>query len=626
MKRKMVWLVVSCLMVLALLAASCAKAEAPATKEAASATKETAPAAKEATPATKEVTPAAAETPKYGGTLIYVPNSNVINWDETYWAMWSLSNFLLANEDLLLGDWSKGAAGTNEADFGGAGQSTPPSASVGLLTESWEFPDDTTLIWHLRKGVHFALDPNNAASRLVGGRELTADDVVFNLKRQFWNPNTTMAATAGPSKPLDISASDKYTVVVKSPPGQLGAIWEYTGYYVKIMAPEIANKYGDYQRWENNVGTGPFILKDFVNMSSIFWVRNPNYYGTDPVGPGKGNQLPYLDAIKYLIVPDLATRMAALRTGKSDADSFAYAAEDAKQLLKTNPQLKFLKEYSGVTIWGMRLDKPELPWAGSTMSYLPDENPSPKDINAHKVRRALNLAINNQEIVNTVFGGEGSTLAYKITPNKLYEGVYTPLDQLPAETRELFEYHPDKAKQLLAEAGYPNGFKAQVQLTPTRAFALDIAQMFQAYWAKIGVDLELKVLDYSVFAGMEMKHTHEQMLLSGRTSNAVHMMYTLKTGDTWNWSIVSEPKLDDYYNKMAAAYFDLPKKRALMKELNLFVTPKAYYAYTAVPYAWNFWQPWLKNFHGERQLGIFQNGPVWKYVWIDQELKKSMGR
>ncbi|MBI4181281.1 MAG: hypothetical protein HY528_05055 [Chloroflexi bacterium] len=625
MKRKIVWLVVSCLMVLALLAASCAKAEVPAAKEAAPATKEAAPATKEVTPAVKETTPAAAETPKYGGQLILVRNGNILNWDETIQPNWTLSrNMGWTNLNLIIGDWTKGPAGTNEYDWK-AGNLAHPGNQVGQLAESWEFPDDTTIIFHIRKGVHWALDPNNAASRLVGGREFTADDVVFNEKRILWDPKTELYQTAGDARPLDVVATDKYTVKVKTPKGFQGMTWEYTGACIAMMAPEVAAKYGDYQKWENNVGQGPFILKDFVNMSSATWERNPSYYETDPVGPGKGNQLPYIDSAKYLIIPDLSTRMAALRTGKVDYDS-GFGPIDAQQIIKTAPQVKYASGWGGFKLWSLRLDnlKPGLPWAGD-VPYVPP-NPSVADANALKVRRALNLAVNNPEMLQTLFAGQGSTLSFKIIPDeKNYAGVYTPLDQLPQDSRELFEYHPDKAKQLLTEAGYPNGFKASVIYDTGTAEYADVTAMIKNYWAKISVDVTLQPTTSAIYANIWLKHTYDEMILMGRSSYNPHVQYATYSTSSWNLSRVNDPVMDAYYFKMAEAYTDWEKKKVIMKEMNLYAIPKAYYVYWPVTYTYLFWQPWLKNFHGESSLGVFKSVALFKYTWLDQELKKSMG-
>ncbi len=72
------------------------------------------------------------------------------------------------------------------------------------------------------------------------------------------------------------------------------------------------------QDWRNSVGTGPFMLTDFVSNSKATFVRNPNYWMKNPCGPGEGDQLPYVDGVKLLIIPDPATAVSAFRTGKLD--------------------------------------------------------------------------------------------------------------------------------------------------------------------------------------------------------------------------------------------------------------------------------------------------------------------
>ena len=80
-------------------------------------------------------------------------------------------------------DWTKGPSGTQKwaAEYSNA----PITYKTGVLAESWEILDEETVVFHLRKGVHFAVDPKSEASRLVNGRELNADDVVFSIKRNF---------------------------------------------------------------------------------------------------------------------------------------------------------------------------------------------------------------------------------------------------------------------------------------------------------------------------------------------------------------------------------------------------------------------------------------------------------
>ena len=188
-------------------------------------------------------------------------------------------------------------------------------------------------------------------------------------------------------------------------------------------------KYGDVQDWRNAVGTGPFILLDFVPGSSLTFKKNPNYWGTDPVGPGKGNPLPYVDTYKQLVIPDLSTRLAGLRTAKIDFMS-DIVLDDADSLIKANPDMKYVT-YLSNNPWviGMRRDK--------------SDNP----LSSVKVRQALMLATDFNAFKNDLFKGQGDIDVYPV--NKQVASLYQPLSEMPQAVQDLFKYNPDKAKQLL---------------------------------------------------------------------------------------------------------------------------------------------------------------------------------
>ncbi len=633
MKRKFIWVVVSGLVVVSLLLAACApapaKETAPATPATPAAPAKPATPAAPATPAVKEASPAVPETmvkftltkldgtvveklmekPKYGGTFILSMASVILAWDEAYQAPWTLAYSLApTSEDLMEGDWKRGPTGTGEFSWGWS-ENFGPKSWTGLLAESYEMPDSITAIFHIRQGVHWALNPASEASRLVNGREFTADDAVFNIKRIYIDtPTSTMYGMLGESRPTEVYAKDKYTVVMKVAPGQMAPAFHDVSQLTKMVPPEVVKKYGDMNKWENVVGTGAFMLVDYVPMSSATWIKNPNYYLKDPIFPQ--NQLPYLDRVKELIIPDLSTRLAALRTGKVELDTGVYKREEVLPLLKDSPNLKSRRmPPSGCAMFGFRMDKPELPF---------------QDI---RVRKALIMAVNNQEIVDTYYGGDASPLTYKIPPIPEYiaNGWYTPVEQLPPEIKEIYTYNPVKAKQLLTEAGYPNGFKTEVVFNVASADYADIALMVKEYWVKnLGVDLKLDIKETAVATSLYQRKTFNQMLYWGRAGNQ-QLMYTVRKGNMYNWAMVDDPKVEQYYQKISADYFDTPKLDKLMNEMNLYVLSQAWYWPAPRNFNYRLWQTWVKNYNGEMSAGVYSHFEIAKFISVDQELKKSMG-
>ncbi len=167
-----------------------------------------------------------------------------------------------------------------------------------------------------------------------------------------------------------------------------------------------------------------------------------------------------------------------------------------------------------------------------------------KPFNDIRVRRAMNLAVNKQEIIDSFFKGNAELHTYPFPPS--FGEVYTPLNKLPASARELYTYNPEKAKKLLAEAGYPNGFSFKAQISNADQTALDLAAMVVAYLAKVGVKLELDTMDYASYLNMMLKKTHSEgyFLSTGQTNPIMGIKKNFMTDQQWNPHMMADPYLD----------------------------------------------------------------------------------
>ncbi|MBI2287979.1 MAG: ABC transporter substrate-binding protein [Chloroflexi bacterium] len=617
MKRNIVWLVVSCLMALSLVLASCAPAPTTPTTPTppavpAAPTAPTAPTTPTAPKAPAALTaPAAApttEVPKYGGVSNIIIR-RIANTAPVLVSKSTSINLNLTNEALWGGDWAKGAAGTNEVGF---------FAFVGSLyfmgprlATSYERPDPDTLIFHIRKGVHYGLNPNSAASRLVNGRELTADDVVRSMKDWFFDPEGYwFKQRVGPEeRPLSIEATDKYTVKMKLQPGTASAVMYYVADFSEIHPPEVYDKYNKMRIPTDVVGTGPFLVTDYVTDSSITFVRNPNYWDTDPVGPGKGQQLPYLDGVKFLMIEDKSTQQAALRTGKTDAlVGSGHAAlnwDEAELMLQQRPELKYAKYLSrspnGI---GLRIDKPELPWYNK------------------KVRQALTMAVDYNTIIKDYFRGNAA-LVYPVVPWPEQMPYYTPMAEQNEVVRDMYTYQPEKAKKLLAEAGYPNGFKIEVLAQSTQVDELSI---IKEYWAKVGVNLVFDVKERAVFESITNGFQQKEAARSEGNVSVLFAFHHTHPSDSANVARINDPYANKVYEDTRADYmFNEEKLWTMMKDFEKYVIEQAWQIQFPSPYIYHVWWPWLKNYQGQHYLGISTLWYPLKYVWLDQALKKSMG-
>ena len=591
MRKKIVWLVVSCLMVAALVLASCGPAVteeeeevAPPVKE-----KEVAP-----PPVEEEVIPAK-EGPEYGGVMRVAANADTLGFDDIFVPAQTFAYSIhFTHERPFMGDWTKGPAGTDETRWWGPSYNL--EYETGCLAEDWEVPDPDTVIFYIRKGIHFHDVPP------VNGRELVAEDVAHSITRNFNLQGYVKMTYSGWFE--SATATDKYTVVIKgkdSEAQRTAAVFEMLTDWIFVMPPELYPADGAMKEWENSCGTGPFMLVDYVSDSSHTFVRNPDYWMNDPLNPD--NRLPYLDGIKIKIIPDVSTRLAALRTGKVDI-LYTLAWEDAQYLIKNNPELEYAKVLRGYADRvHLRMDDPELPW---------------HDI---RVRHALALALDNQEIADEFYGGDAEINAYPIAPVKEYMHMYTPLDELPESVRELYEYHPDKARQLLAEAGYPDGFKSTIICYTPQVDAISI---IKAYWADIGVDIELEVKEYAVWQSVATRKTYTGMLYHYSVTGPPYKCIDVKPGVMLNKSIIDDPYINERYAGVWSweNMGNRTERSRLMKEIALRQHEQQWSIAFPTPYFYQVWKPWLKNCYGVSDVGYYNPWAVSRFVWIDQDLKE----
>ncbi|MBI2329321.1 MAG: ABC transporter substrate-binding protein [Chloroflexi bacterium] len=644
MKKKVVWMVVGGWMVAALLVTACAPAVVEEEKvapreEVVTPKEEVVPkevvVPKEETNLVKwtgkkldgTVVEKMIEKPKYGGAAVLYTSVDSDHWDTI--GTFRLSGAYYAggpvNETLLTRDWTRGPVGSEDWTAGVVIRGVAGTTEGGLLATKWELLGPDTLAFPIRQGVRWALDPTSEASRLVGGRELTAEDVVKSTARN-WSVGYPKSAypylsdMKNPANSIYLSPDDPRTMVVKSTPGDIGQLFRMVPIGVnKIMAPEVWEKYGvgekkEINNWRHLVGTGPFMLKDYVAASSYTYVRNPNYWMPDPFFPE--NQLPYLDSFKVLVIPDKSTMTAALRTGKISASQdtlgdLDFGLEEAQALWRTAPALKWTK-HSGT--------------GGGDIFLRVDAKP----LDDVRVRRALMMAINFQEIKELYWQGDAIVFIEPIGPDLPWH--YKPLEEMSPAVQELYGYHPDKAKQLLTEAGYPNGFKTEIILT---APYVDLLSLIKEYWAKIGVDLQLEVRDASVHRTIGARKTHTQMYQWTGGSGVVHVWAsTYRTKGGGNYAMSPGVWHKVVWDSLIENYFDLEAQRAVLYDSMApgmpgwveHVTLQVYRIVLPQPYKYLFWQPWLKGFTGETTTTDTGHMSGMSYAWIDQELKQAMGR
>jgi len=601
LKRKTVWLILSFLTIGALALASCGGGGTTTTT--------TSPATTSTTTTTApSTTTQGPEKPKYGGTLTITVAPAITVWDPTR-QITGIFNLYL--NSLWEGDWTKGPAGTGETDWG-FGNNDIFDLKEGRIAESWKWSFDAdkkegTIVYQIRPGVHWSLDQNNAASRLVAGREVTADDVVFSLKRgATWNLGFVFSSNAE-LRTASIEKTGQREVTIKVPYTALYNAITRFGDAIFIIPPEVVNKYTDLSDWRNQVGTGPFIITDYVTDSSCTAVRNKNFWMTNQIGPGKGDQLPYVDRIKVMAIPDVSTRNAALRTGRLD-HAVPLTYDDANELRKSQPKLVEIKS----THWQGR----------GTPYYMRTDKPPFDNV---LVRQAMNMAIDRQAILEGQYDGNGDIFPFPFAYVKEYDALYYKMADWTPEIKEIYTYNPEKARQLLKDAGLPNGFQTEMLVNANSSVEQDMATIFVEQWSKIGVTVNLVLRDPTTKGNMSTAWTHQPMIPDTTGPVAVFPVGNTFTGIRYNLSIIKDQKVLDYFaNIRALAITDLQAAMKEYREMTKYALLNAWHVPdVAGPQSLMYW-PWIKNYRGEITVG-YDDATWMQWIWIDEDLKAKMG-
>ena len=542
--------------------------------------------------------------PQYGGTITIGRGDEPDGPDAVVSGPWATAYVSGVAEKLGIADW---ATPRDKFDFQFL---NVPTNTIGALAESWSQPDPLTYVVNVRQGVRWHDKPP------MNGRELTAQDVEFNYHRitgmgsGFTEPSEFIANLNLPFE--SITATDDSTVVFTLKELNLGAIGGILdGAIAWIYPPEVIREHGDVTEWRSLVGTGPIMLTDWVEGSSVTWDKNPDYWGHDEKFPE--NRLPYVDQLKILFVPEVATRLAALRTGRIDfigpyQGSAISTLEQVENLERTDPELVIhpITTRSNNAI-------------GINVQLSPFDDIS--------VRKALQMAINLEEINRAFYGGR-SDMTPQGSLNRSFSEIVTQFEDWPEDVKNVFDYDPEGAEALLDEAGYPRGadgirFKTELLWYVYRP--LSYAELLTSYWKRIGVDVEIDVAEGA--SGVARRNDRDFEMIAAEAAikwDPIVAVGRHTPPQGWNTSNVD----DQWYTatvEAARAATTLEEQHRMVGELNQYGIEKFWSIWGGIAPTYAVAQPWLIGFNGELELGWAQANSVFTRLWIDQDLKQEMG-
>jgi peptide/nickel transport system substrate-binding protein len=314
------------------------------------------------------------------------------------------------------------------------------------LAESWELVNDTTWRFHLRHNVKFH-----------DGSAFTSEDVKYTLDHAL-NPKSAYGLIGRISAITGVKIVDPHTVDISTAkpfPTLVVALADI------VMEPKLyAEKVGPEGQRRHPVGTGPFVFKSYIPGDRLELTSNPDYWR------GK----PPIDSVIFRLIPEASTRISSLLAGETQI--VEEVPVDLIQQVEKNPKLAIDAVSTSV---------------GLILTYDVTKPP----FNNPKVREALDYAVDKELIRKEILKGKGEVLQGQLLTSNTFG--FDP-------TTKARPYDPTKAKKLLAEAGYPNGFSTSISTMSGRYLSdVDIANAVSGMLNEVGVKVSINVMESGIF-------------------------------------------------------------------------------------------------------------------------------
>lgn len=381
------------------------------------------------------------------------------------------------------------------------------------IAESWEQVDELTYVFKIRQGIKFH-----------DGSDLTAEDVKFSLDRAI-----NSAAVSYIVDFIDtVTVDDEYTVTVKTKAPYAPALRNLAIPFAAIV-PKAVVEADEAAFILNPVGSGPYQFVEWKQNDHVTLKAFDDYYAGKPA----------TENLIMKVIPETSQRSIALETGEIDL-AYDMAVNDVAKL-KDSTELT-VYEIPSLTCWYISMN----------MNKEPFNNPL--------VREALSYAIDRQLIIDTINAGSGQPADAIIAPGVF--GYYST---------GVREYDPEKAKELLAEAGYPDGFETSLWVNDNQS-RIEMCQAIQNMFQQIGVECAVEVLEFGSYISRTTNGEHDMAYFGWTTSSAdadysyYSLEHSTQQGAAGNRSFIADPEVDALIEE-ARTNSDEATRTELYKEL-----------------------------------------------------------
>lgn len=363
--------------------------------------------------------------------------------------------------------------------YNGLVQMDPQLRVVACIARSWEISGDgLQYTFYLRQDVYFHDDPVFPGGE---GRKVTAHDFVYSFSRildpQVASPGAWIFHLVRPENGFEALNDSTFRITLQQPfPAFMGIL---TMPYCSVVPEEAVNFYGEGFR-NHPVGTGPFRFRMWKEGEKLVLRKNEKYFETDSAG----EKLPYLDAVAITFISDKQSEFLEFMKGNLDFLSGVHAAYKSELLTrsgKLNPKYAgtirlTVAPYLNTEYLGFLVD-----------SGMPAASTPLQDV---RIRKAINYGIDRQKMITYLRNGLGRPAAAGFVP-----------DGIPAFSEEVrgYTYRPDLSRQLLKEAGYPQGEGLPEIILTTTSDYLDLCEYIQHELSQLGIRIAIEVSTGAAF-------------------------------------------------------------------------------------------------------------------------------
>jgi len=512
----------------------------------------------------------AATGPRYGGQISIPQESDPFDWDVSY------TGRATPNDDAFLLGYNTLLTFKTGPDIPFTDTTLQPG-----IAERWSVsPDARAFTFNLRKGIKFQDVPP------VNGRELTSADVKWTLDYRLRSGE--VADKKLPKGDGDfmfqgleaVETPDPYTVVVKFKDRFAPYVNYAASYWNPIFPREVYEQDGHFK--DRLIGTGPYILDMAATQKGSRWVfkKNPNYFE-------EGR--PYLDEIRWLILPDQAAQLAAFQAKQLDMlEALRHAPYG--DAMRGSPQSVSYKYFG----------------TNAQLLFTSQVNEGPlRDV---RVRKAISLAVDRDEINKVISAGEALWAIPATTAGSYSE----------AETRQLVRQSVEEAKRLLAEAGYASGVDLEWPVPRDESNAnMTLYTLVQAQLKRAGINANLKLMDRSEQRAKRRRGDFDLDANNGGTGvlnadidSLVYARYHSTASQ--NYSKFKDPELDKLLEALRAEA-DPAKRKEVHRKVSLRILEMVWNVDLTYPPQWHVWQPHVKNNHPH-----FTDVPSYRHAWVQK--------